>query len=201
MSLLLTFIGCLFSLLLVFFYNKKNQKNLKKLTILSFFICSMSFYLFSFHVHEKTILVPLLPFMIISSIKLMRSISTSFFIVSLFSLFPLLKRENQEITYIILMIFIYFYGKICEFFYKKNNEKMLQKNCKKVNILITLLESIEFIDIIFIIGYHSCELNFSPPVKYPWFYPLINASFSFINFICFYFLANFKMFLIYRKEI
>jgi hypothetical protein len=121
-------------------------------------------------------------------------------LVSLFSIFPLLKRENQEISYITLMILIYFYGKICEFYHIKNEEKKLQKNCKAVNILIILLESIEYIDIIFILGYHFCELNFAPPVKYPWFYPLINAAFSFMHFIGFYFLANLKMFLIYRKD-
>lgn len=201
-SIFLTLFASMFSLLSVITYKKRAEKSkLKKITILSFFITSLSFFLFSFHVHEKTILVPLLAFMLSTSFKLIRNISKSFYLISLFSLYPLLKRENQEIPYLILMIFIYFFAK---FIYNSFDDKKTEKNNQtKIGIISNLvsfiLDNLEYIDILFIICYHISEIYIPPPTRYPWFYPLINSSFAFVHFVLFYIIANLKVYLLYRK--
>jgi alpha-1,3-glucosyltransferase len=201
-SISLTLFASIFSLLAVISYKKKGKKsNLKKITLLSFFITSLSFFLFSFHVHEKTILVPLLAFMLCFSFKLIRNISKSFYIISLFSLYPLLKRENQEIPYVILMFFIYF---LSNFIHHSLEYKALIENKEKKlsffsKMIIFLLDKLEYIDCFFIVGFHVCEMSISPPTNYPWFYPLINSSFAFAHFVLYYLIANVKVYLLFRK--
>ncbi|RCI03957.1 Glucosyltransferase-like protein, partial [Rhizopus stolonifer] len=60
---------------------------------------SLGFFLFSFQVHEKSILLPLLP---VTLLVLEESIATSIFVnTAMFSMFPLLKREGLVIPYFI----------------------------------------------------------------------------------------------------
>jgi len=162
----------------------------------------MSFFLFSFHVHEKTILVPSLAFLLCFSFKLIRNASKSFFLICLFSLYPLLKRENQHIPYIISMLFIYFFSKMIFNFFQ-NLKKDYKKEINPINyfskFIIIFLDKLEYIDIIFIIINHICEKLIPPPEKYPWLYPLINSSFAFAHFILFYMIANIKLYLLIRK--
>jgi len=203
-SVCLTLIASSFSLFALLFYKKKaNLKSkLKKISFLSFFITSLSFFLFSFHVHEKTILLPLLPFFLCLSFKLIKNISQSFLTVSLFSLYPLLKRENQQIPYIILIIFVYFFTKFSLSVLESTNEKCEKKH-RKLNlswrILLLTLKILEYIDIIFIVGFHICELYIPVPARYPWIYPLINSSFAFLHFVLFYLIANLKIYMLFMK--
>jgi alpha-1,3-glucosyltransferase len=58
---------------------------------------SLGFFLFSFQVHEKSILLPLLP---ATLLVLEEPISTTIFMnVAMFSMFPLLKREDVVLPY------------------------------------------------------------------------------------------------------
>jgi alpha-1,3-glucosyltransferase len=146
----------IFSLLGILVHHKPS----KKITNLSFFIVSLSFFLFSFHVHEKTILVPFIAYLL--NIKHLRNILPSFSMMALFSLYPLLKRENQVITYFILMLLTIIY----------TNSQMGKSYLKALNIL----------NVIFIVCYHAAEMTIQPPANYPWLYPMINAFLSFTNF-------------------
>jgi hypothetical protein len=82
--------------------------------------------------------------------------------MALFSLYPLLKRENQVITYFILMLLTIIY----------TNSQMGKSYLKALNIL----------NVIFIVCYHAAEMTIQPPANYPWLYPMINAFLSFTNF-------------------
>jgi alpha-1,3-glucosyltransferase len=63
---------------------------------------SLAFFLFSFQVHEKSILLPLLP---VSLLVLEEPVSTTIFTnVAMFSMFPLLKREGLVLAYYITTI-------------------------------------------------------------------------------------------------
>ncbi|KAI8639848.1 glycosyl transferase [Parasitella parasitica] len=63
---------------------------------------SLGFFLFSFQVHEKSILLPLLP---VTLLVLEEPIATTMFMnVAMFSMFPLLKREGLVIPYYITSI-------------------------------------------------------------------------------------------------
>ncbi|KAI9483802.1 MAG: ALG6, ALG8 glycosyltransferase family-domain-containing protein [Benjaminiella poitrasii] len=63
---------------------------------------SLAFFLFSFQVHEKSILLPLLP---VTLIMLEESVAASMFMnVAMFSMFPLLKREGLVLPYFITTV-------------------------------------------------------------------------------------------------
>jgi alpha-1,3-glucosyltransferase len=63
---------------------------------------SLAFFLFSFQVHEKSILLPLLP---VTLLVLEEPIATTMFMnVAMFSMFPLLKREGLVSAYYITTI-------------------------------------------------------------------------------------------------
>jgi alpha-1,3-glucosyltransferase len=152
-SLGLTAISSLLALIAILFHHKPS----KKITNLCFFIVSLCFFLFSFHVHEKTILVPYIAYLL--NMKLMPEVLPSFSTIALFSLYPLLKREGQVITYVILMILNIVYT------------KYLTKGLK-----------LDWLNFIIVPLYHLLELTVKPPQNYPWLYPMINALVSFINF-------------------
>lgn len=69
-------------------------------------ISSLSFFLFSFQVHEKTILLPLLPLLCLSMRypRLAHWAST----VAAFSMFPLLHKDGQTIQYVAMQLFWWF---------------------------------------------------------------------------------------------
>ncbi|KAG0737925.1 hypothetical protein G6F57_012515 [Rhizopus arrhizus] len=63
---------------------------------------SLSFYLFSFQVHEKSILLPLLP---ATLLVIEEPTATALFVnTAMFSMFPLLKREDLVLPYFITVI-------------------------------------------------------------------------------------------------
>lgn len=161
----------------------------KKLNNLSFFIVSMSFFLFSFHVHEKTILVPYIAYLL--NYPYFKEIFPSFSLISLFSLYPLLTRENQEISYFILLISFYIISKYLNSFseFKGGN--------KNLNLFCVLLE---ILNILLIISFHICEIMIKPPVSYPWLYPMINAAISFGNFGFYLLLAYYKQINIFYNK-
>lgn len=206
-SMLLTIFPSLFACFCIF----KHSKSSKKITNLAFFIVSMSFFFFSFHVHEKTILVPYLAYLL--NYYTMKKILCSFTMVSLFSLYPLLKREGQHIPY---LIFLIIFSIIFKFLSSKNlnlsntifDEKFKDKNknlkelknsenntCGKIySVFSNLISFIDIINAMFIISYHFAEIYIPAPKNYPYLYPMINAAYSFLNFMIYYILAQIKLF-------
>ncbi len=181
-SLLLTVMSTIIPIICMLFGNNFSRQIFN----LSFFIVSFGFYLFSFHVHEKTIIVPYLAYLL--CFFKIKEILPSFNLISMFSMYPMLKRENQIIPYFVLSFSFYIVIKIIISKYK-NSEEVKKEN----NLRIFIFTLIEIISIIFIIGYHICEKIIPPPQKYPWFYPLINAVFSFTYFIFIFLIANIEI--------
>ena len=165
-SLSLTLLSSLFAVVSILIHYKSS----KKITNLAFFIVSLSFFLFSFHVHEKTILVPFLAFLL--NYKRLLLILQQFTIVSLFSLYPLLKREDQIMPYFVLMFFSFNYTRYIS---------------KKKSFL-------DLLNISFIIVYHICEIYIPPPKSYPWFYPMLNSLVSFLNFSYIFLYSNYILY-------
>jgi alpha-1,3-glucosyltransferase len=126
LSLILTIIGCVLPVFAIF----TSQKITKRICTLCFFIVSFSFYLFSFHVHEKTIIVPFLAYLL--NLPNMKNLLPSFTLIGMFSLFPLLKRENQIIPYYLLNILFYLTSKYAmKLIDIKENKK--EKNIDVIN--------------------------------------------------------------------
>ena len=179
LSLLLTLFSCLFPIIALF----KANKITKKICMQCFFIISMAFYLFSFHVHEKTIIVPFLAFLL--NLPYMKNILPTFTLIGMFSLFPLLKRENQIIPYYLTNIIFYFFAKF--------GIKLIKTiKGKKENRYIYFF--VEIAIFIIMILYHIIEYIIPPPEKYPWFYPMINAIFCFLFFFGIFIYSNYSLF-------
>jgi alpha-1,3-glucosyltransferase len=99
-SLVLTLVGFLPACLLILIKPKKC------LLPWALAVCSMSFFLFSFQVHEKTILVPLLPITLLYSTNNTDDMAMVSWInnIALFSMWPLLKRDGLILQYGCLLL-------------------------------------------------------------------------------------------------
>lgn len=97
-SLVFTFLGIVPSCTIAFF---RPRKELLPWCLAS---CSLAFYIFSFQVHEKSILLPWMPITLLLNEVDPDVISMVcwFCNVALFSMWPLLKRDNLIIQYFVL---------------------------------------------------------------------------------------------------
>ncbi|CAO3675849.1 unnamed protein product [Rhizopus stolonifer] len=120
---------------------------------------SLAFYLFSFQVHEKSILLPLLP----ATLLVMEepTVTTLFVNTAMFSMFPLLKRENLVQTYFItLILWNWLAGSF---------------NSNHTNLLETFSTMITWS--LFIL-WHITEAFFEPPSSLPDLFTVINVLLS-----------------------
>uniref|UniRef100_A0A6G1SPC8 Alpha-1,3-glucosyltransferase n=1 Tax=Aceria tosichella TaxID=561515 RepID=A0A6G1SPC8_9ACAR len=147
---------------------------------------SMGFFLFSFQVHEKTILVPALPLLLLCREHPMAA--NWFVIVSTFSLQPLLMRDGQLVPYLVLMIMFTlmsletFSGLIT-----LSPQRIFTFNNL---VIVTYLTSILTCFILSV-----AAIFVPPPTRYPYIHPTINALFScgqFIGFLLFFYYKQFR---------
>ena len=181
-SLVLTLLFSVPSLCLLI---KKSKVN----TFLSIFIVSISFFMFSFHVHEKTIMLPALAMMF--CYEDMIPILPSFILLTTFSIYPLLARENQEIPYSIIITIMFMFSKYVQRNYsnlqklicREKKEKFRPNEC----IIPPICSFLDYFNLLFIICYHALEHFIPPPIKLPYLYPTINAVYCFVWFFIAYF--------------
>ena len=189
LAFIFTLLGCLIPIYVIYKIPKLN----KKICSQCFFIVSFSYYLFSFHVHEKTIIIPFLAYLI--NLPNMKKILPSFTLIGMFSLFPLLKRENQIVPYYVTCVTFYLISKQCLKII--NDKKNKEKNINDDKMFL-LMELCIFVIMIF---YHFVDYNIPPPKQYPWFYPMINAAFCFCFFFGVFLYANYHLIIsVYSKN-
>ncbi|PRP83837.1 hypothetical protein PROFUN_08952 [Planoprotostelium fungivorum] len=143
--------------------------------VFSLFVSSMSFYLFSFQVHEKTILFPLLPMTLLAG-KCFEEFCWMT-LVSMFSMYPLLIRDGQSIPYFSLFVFflsIAFAGR--------------QQNASKFKRIA------QFLSLLGMMSIHIIFASMKPPAKLPDLFVLLFTSFSFLHFAAFFLWANYVQF-------
>ncbi|THH10478.1 hypothetical protein EW145_g1304 [Phellinidium pouzarii] len=129
--------------------------------------CSMSFFLFSFQVHEKTILLPLLPLNLLLSGASNDSFAFEWGVlvnnVAVFSMWPLLKKDGLTIPYFALTFFWNYVLGYNPF--KKPTQRRLFR----------YLSLLVYAAILFI---HFVEMFFAPPRRYPDLFPVLNVLVS-----------------------
>jgi alpha-1,3-glucosyltransferase len=138
---------------------------------------SMSFFLFSFQVHEKTILVPLMPLMLLfsgatpdSEIFSWGALGSN---VAVFSMWPLLKKDGLVLQYFALILLW---------------NRLLGHN--PLNTVYTVLPYKSLVHLISagvyvaIISLHLLEPIITPPVRYPDLFPVLNVLVSTPVFVC-----------------
>jgi alpha-1,3-glucosyltransferase len=117
----------------------------------------LSMYLFSYHVHEKQILIPLLPItFLLSDSPWFVYFFTSW---ASFSLFPLMKKDNLQVAYFAVCL-----AWNCVFF--------LSNSSRRIGGLWKFLI---FISLDFILVNHAVQVFWTPPAKYPDLFLVLNT--------------------------
>jgi len=144
---------------------------------LSLFNVSLCFYLFSFQVHEKTILLPCLPVILLSAIHPVESFT--FLQFAMISAFPLMIKDN--LVFIFWLTFVAFLLLSLQRFYIHFNQ-------------ISLLQLVaSFFAVILTIPLLIGAVVISPPERYPDLWSVLISGAS-----CIYFLIALLQFHIFQ---
>lgn len=180
----------------------------KKSLLYALINSSLAFFLFSFQVHEKTILLVSLPVMLLFPLE---PIPCLWFLqISTFSMLPLIIKDNLLIGFLALSCFYILVVKLLSEIYFKNeknqffdifllrnffNLKSKVKGSKKV------LE-INFVDKSMLYGFYLsflgslviilCSFTIQPPESLPHLFPLIISAYSCGHFLLFLIYFNVK---------
>jgi len=125
--------------------------------------CSaLSFYLFSFQVHEKTILFPLLPILLLS-FELGPFLVAWFSLVCTFSMYPLLVRDGLALAYFAMMIMFSLIGLVLG----KPEPRWLNLPCKVSFLGMSVIHMIAAVK--------------DPPARYPDLFTYMFVGWSFLH--------------------
>lgn len=162
-------------------FRKKSDSAKPVVAVLySFSATAWGFYLFSYLVHEKTVLVPLLPSTLLYLLNDRDITSITLWInnVATFSMWPLLKKESLILQYfVILFLSNWLIGafQTCILFPKN-----------RIWRLVTCLSYLS------ILAAHSVDFYYAPPPQFPDLWVIVNTTLSFGCFFIFW------VWLIYR---
>ncbi|XP_037959961.1 probable dolichyl pyrophosphate Man9GlcNAc2 alpha-1,3-glucosyltransferase isoform X2 [Teleopsis dalmanni] len=134
---------------------------------------ALAFFLFSFQVHEKSILLVTLPATCLFTYKPHTVIW--FLETATFSMFPLLIRDGLTIPYFaIFLVFFIPLKQIC-----LNDYMLPQRENKKIKFILNLSTG-------YILIISLAAVLISPPQKYPFIWSLIISFISFCHFFIFF---------------
>lgn len=153
----------------------KNPSKIK--CLLSLINCSLSFFLFSFQVHEKSILLVAIPVLMYAPQN--PFMCTWFVSLTTFSMLPLLIRDNLLVPFISLSL-IYF---IVHY----NIEKFISQ--QKDTLKLHLLRNISLFGCVILT---FCAIALKPPSKYPDLWSLIISVYSCMHFVLFLIYFNYS---------
>ncbi|EGF83062.1 hypothetical protein BATDEDRAFT_2229, partial [Batrachochytrium dendrobatidis JAM81] len=139
----------------------------------SLVVGSLGFFLFSFQVHEKSILLPALPVMIF---VLDDPVAASWFInVAMFSMFPLLKKDGLVLVYIAL---------VC--LWNLLNPAMFNYRTDFAKICTFVSLHIKVGSVSLMVGWHIVEITSPPSKRYPDLDAVFNILISTAHFGIFF---------------
>ncbi|EPX73124.1 glucosyltransferase Alg6 [Schizosaccharomyces octosporus yFS286] len=164
LSLLFTLISILPSCSVLFLYPRK------RLLALGFANAAWGFFLFSFQVHEKSVLIPLL----LTSVILCHGHSTTKSWIALannvgmFSLWPLLKKDNLGLQFFTVLFMWNWIGHM--FVFSKN-------------IIFRYLQISFYLAMVILF---ALDIFVAPPSRYPDLWVVLNVILSFAGFLIIY---------------
>ncbi|XP_071952540.1 dolichyl pyrophosphate Man9GlcNAc2 alpha-1,3-glucosyltransferase-like [Antedon mediterranea] len=139
---------------------------------------SLAFFLFSFQVHEKSILLVTLPVCLLLQEKPFEC--TWFLLTSVLSMFPLLIKDGQFLSTTVL----------CLLFLMASNVLLNSQKLKKtIHIQIIFWLSMLGMSILCI-----SHLLVPPPARYPDIYPLLISAYSCAHFLVFFVYCHYLQF-------
>lgn len=142
---------------------------------LSLIINSLCFFLFSYHVHEKSILLAAVP--VLLNFPKYPVLSFWFLSVSTFSMLPLLIKDGLFLPFLALYVLYH----LC--FISIFRFPIVPQGFKLTNLNLKIgAVSVSFVSCIIL----SFVCRFCPaPVRYPYLWPLLISCYSFAHFSCF----------------
>lgn len=201
LALVMTLVGISPSCYFIF---KSQNKRLISWCLAS---CSMSFFLFSFQVHEKSILLPWLPItLLLNEVDAdVISMVCWFCNVSLFSMTPLLKKDGLILQYLVLGILSnWLMGNLS--WIRKYTSYAIPLVSKRKHATPILPHS--WFWKIVIIGFYICasallycDYFIQPPSNLPDLWVIGNVLLSFVSFGLIYLWLNYKIFIIYNAKV
>lgn len=178
-SLCLTVISILPPCLIAFWKNIKNKQNHPSMIVYGFSATAWGFYLFSFQVHEKTVLVPLIPscFLLLLTDADVVGVIQWINNIASFSLFPLLKKDGLVLQYVTLTLLInWFVGG-----FSSPSSSLVWP--KKLPMIVKLVITGSYLSAFV---YHALDYAFDPPARFPDIWVILNCVISFGCFGFFY---------------
>lgn len=207
-SLAATTIGFLPAVLVIFFHPKKHIIPYALAT------CSMSFFLFSFQVHEKTILVPLLPITLLYTSTDWNVLSLVSWInnIGLFTLWPLLKKDGLVLQYgVCFALSNWLIGNFSfvtpkflpKFLTPGPSVSSVDSNYRRRSLLPqnVLWKTVIVGSYISMGAIHVLDFFVSPPESYPDLWVILNCALGFGCFTLFWFWAYYKLFTLPQKTL
>ncbi|KAL1129708.1 hypothetical protein AAG570_012652 [Ranatra chinensis] len=149
----------------------------KDMFLLSLINSSLAFFLFSFQVHEKSILLVALPVMFYFKHDPLHCFW--FLLISTFSMLPLFKKDGLVIPFLILSVFyIIVFVSFDQFSHLES-----AKHMKLGHLMFSFVGCC-------ILTF--CILFVNPPTKYPDIFPLLISVYSACHFVGFFVYFNYK---------
>ncbi|XP_068623597.1 dolichyl pyrophosphate Man9GlcNAc2 alpha-1,3-glucosyltransferase [Battus philenor] len=175
----------------------------KKKFILSLINVSLAFFLFSFQVHEKTILLVAVP--VALHLPEDPFMCFWFLLVSNFSMLPLLLKDGLLIPFVsTTLIYIAVFDMalklsepnagIFSFLNANRVYKTIKQGDSENSMLLNLVSFYFFLSLIGVFVLTICTLFVNPPVKYPDLFPLLISVYSCSHFIMFFLYFNYQQF-------
>ncbi|XP_061979533.1 probable dolichyl pyrophosphate Man9GlcNAc2 alpha-1,3-glucosyltransferase [Populus nigra] len=149
---------------------------------------SFAFYLFSFQVHEKSILLPLLPATLLA-MELPGVHSMLLMLCALLSMFPLLCRDKLVVPYMAL------YASSILLYLAPSGRRQIKKHLSRPMITF----SIVMIQFLCSLIFHIIYLTIRPPEKYPYLFEAMIMNFCFSHLLGFSVYTNVKQWMLPRQ--
>jgi alpha-1,3-glucosyltransferase len=151
---------------------------------------AMAFFMFSFQVHEKSILIPLLPLTMLSS-GFSSSLNTASSSVLgpalmhsvMLSMYPLLEKDGLQDAYIGLLII--HLGLVCLLWRQSptTNRASLATAAGHLNNVSSPWSQSPLLSLAIITAIHGIRATVPPPSRYPFLWDALMVSWAFLNFI------------------
>ncbi|XP_076870966.1 dolichyl pyrophosphate Man9GlcNAc2 alpha-1,3-glucosyltransferase [Brachyhypopomus gauderio] len=150
---------------------------------------SLAFFLFSFQVHEKSILLPALPVcLLINELPLM---ATWFLSVSTFSMLPLLLKDGLLLPYAVTSLaFLFLSLYLLSALHRSSEEELrlgvlhkLTQRCLSAHNCSLLLKSAFAVSLVTMTVLSTASAVLEPPAALPDLFPVLVSVFSYLHFL------------------
>ncbi|XP_024421336.2 dolichyl pyrophosphate Man9GlcNAc2 alpha-1,3-glucosyltransferase [Desmodus rotundus] len=167
--------------------------------------CALSFFLFSFHVHEKSILLVSLPVcLVLSEIPFM---STWFLLVSTFSMLPLLLKDDLLMPTVVTMMAFFIACATSFSIFEKTSEEELHLKSFSISVrkylpcftfLPRIIRHLFLMSVITMVLLTLMTVTLDPPPKYPDLFSVLVCFVSCLKFM--FFLVYFNIVIMWNSK-